>query len=224
MFVPKAYPSNPELGGVTKCSVKSKSEYLRIYFEKIEGIFEEESDLLLDECKLEYERTKNHSDDSQYDYRAHESLKDIEFIYLRMHRYSAILTAYSYLESSMVKICGDLQVLRNISIEVSDINGEGIVRCRTYLEKLCGFDFNPVNSYWARLKTLNRIRNCIMHGNGDAERVRSSTRLIELIDNHDELSFIEDKLVMLSRRYVEESINDVEFFLSCLVDKSLEKK
>lgn len=218
------YSFNPELAEVTKHSIKTKSYYLRTHFERIESIFKEESDALWEECRAENERTKDHTDDSQYDYRASDSLMDIEFIYLRLHRYSAVLAAYSYLENSMNKICINLENSKDIPLTVTDMSGQGIDRCKLYLDKMCNIDFMTINSYWSRLKDLNKLRNCIVHGDGDAERVKSRNNLINLIENHNELSFIENKLVMISEPYIKESIDDIEFFLSYLVDKDNKKK
>src|SRR3989338_9735691 len=191
----EVYLTNPELGRVSTYSVASKISFLRSHFRKIEELFDLESKGLMEECWLESERTKDHEDDSQVDYRASDALREIEFIYLRMHRYSAVLAAYSYLETSLNKICSDLQEANNILLSVTELHGDGINRCKIYLEKLAGIDFSSINGKWSGLTTLNKIRNCIMHADGDAEKVRGSDKFIKLVENSTDLSFIEKKLV-----------------------------
>lgn len=220
MFKFNVYPTNPELDRVTTRTVKNKISYLRCHFEKIENIFKIESEELLQEVNLENKRTKSHEDDSQYDYRPSDSLRDIEFIYLRMHRYSAILASYSYLESSMLKICTDLEKRRNIAISVSDLQGDGIFRCKKYLNKMAGIDFEEINHQWSDLATLNKLRNCIVHADGDAERVRGSDNFIAQIESSADLFFVEERLLMISSNFVYSSLNNIESVLVYLASRS----
>ncbi|WP_345873591.1 hypothetical protein [Shewanella algae] len=214
------YPTNPELGKVTKYAISIKVSFLRSHFRKIEKVFEEESACLFEQCKLEDERTKDHEDDSQVDYRPYDELREIEFVYLRMHRYSAVLAAYSYLESSLTKICVDIQEKNEIRLSVSEINGNGINRCKIYLEKLASIDFEAINGQWSNLQILNKVRNCIMHADGNAEKIRSSANLISNIESNADLSFIEKRLIMMTGKYVENILNDIERTLQYIVEKS----
>lgn len=214
-------PVNPGLlEGVTKHSIESKVSFLHSHFEKIENIFKEELDCLANECELESERTKDHEDDSQLDYRLPDSLREIEYIYLRMHRYSAVLAVYAFLESSMNILCTDFEKKMNIPISVSDMRGEGINRFKLYLERLASVDFDKINPQWSNLKTLNKLRNCIMHADGNADKMQGSSKLIGLIDARSDLFFIEKNLVMLSSEFVYKSIEDIKaallYFVKCL--------
>ena len=213
VFVFKVYPANPELERVTEFTVKNKTSYLRSHFKKVESIFLEESELLCQKIELENKRTESNEDDSQYDYSASDSLKDMEFIYLRMHRYSAILATYSYLESSMNKLCAEFETRNCIPISVNDLGGDGIYRCRKYMTKLAGVDFTKINAQWSHLTTLNKLRNCIIHADGNAELLRSSASFIKEIENIGDLSFVEQKLVMASSDFVYRSIDNTEAVL-----------
>jgi len=213
----KTHPENPELAHISEYSVNEKTKYLVEHFEKIERIYSDELQQLLELIKQEDERTKDHMEDSGYDYRPIDSLREIEFIYLRMHRYSAILAAYTYLESSMFKICTQIEYTQKFSISVSDVKGKGIEKCKLYLIKMCGFDFMEINPLWSRVATLNKIRNCIMHGNGDAEKVHNSSKFIRQIESSKNITFIEQKLIMVSEEFVLASIKDIKELLLFLV-------
>lgn len=218
-------PVNPELEGVAKHSIESKVSFLHSHFEKIEDIFKEELDCLADECELESERTKDHEDDSQLDYRLSDSLREIEYIYLRMHRYSAILAAYSFLESSMNILCADFEKKMDISISVSDMSEKGLNRFKLYLKRYASVDFAEINPQWSNLKTLSKLRNCIMHADGNVEKMQGSSKLIVLINAHSDLSFIEKNQVMLSSEFVYKSIKDIKvallYFVKCLSLKEI---
>lgn len=209
----KLRPTNPELEKVTKFTVKKKASYLRSHFKSLENTFQEKSASLWQEIELEDKRTENHDDDSQYDYSASESLKEIEHIYLRMHRYSAILATYSYLESSMNKLCEEFKKKMKIKISVDDLNGDGIHRCKKYLTLLANVDFEKINPQWSHLATLNKLRNCIMHADGNAELVRDSEKFITQIKSNRDMYFVEQNMVMVSNDFVCQSIDNIEIVL-----------
>lgn len=212
-FMFKVAPQNPELGSVTPYTIKSKCNYLRRHFDRIEKVYQEETEELWKDCQAEQERTKDHEDDSEHDYSYSDALREIEFISLRMHRYSAILASYAYLENSMSKICTGHHDTMKLPLEPSEIKGEGIVKFKLYLEKLAKRDFKTVNKQWSHLTTLNLIRNCIVHADGDANLIKSPKKLIDTVRNNQNLSFIEEQLIMMDATYIHSTIDTIESFL-----------
>lgn len=212
-FVFTPSPINPELESVTPYTINRKTGFLRSYFDKIESSFREESKLLWEECKFENERTKHHGDDSEHDYRASDSLQEIEFIYLRMHRYSAILACYAYLESGMVKLCNELDLKESPLVSFNETKGEGIERCKTYFSRTTGVNFTKINTEWCQVTTLNKIRNCIIHADGDSRRMRKKQQIIDTINKDNDLSLIEDSLVMISSNFIHRSIDNIKTVL-----------
>ena len=142
-----------------------------------------------------------------------ESMQSSGMRHLRMHRYAAILAIYSYLESSLNKLCNEFKIEKNITLSVSELNGDGIARCRKYLNQLVGIDFTKINHQWSKLADLNRIRNCIIHVDGNAEMIRSSESFIKMIESSKNLGFAEGKLIMVSREFIYQSIDNVESLL-----------
>ncbi|PLK49422.1 hypothetical protein [Uliginosibacterium sp. TH139] len=217
------YPVNPELERVRAYSVQKKISFLRTHFEKIENIFNQELDALSRECVLEMERTQGDDDDGSYDYRASEAMREIEYVFLRMHRYSAILAIYSYLETSMMVLCKDAKESLEISICVNDLRGEGIFACKKYLELLAGVDFNKINGTWSNLVVLNKVRNCIVHADGDANKARRDD-LLNIIGSNRGLSFVEKSLIMVSSDFIFDAIDDVENILVYLAETERPKR
>lgn len=213
------YPTNPELASVDMYSIKTKTDFLKKHFEIIENVFEDESKSLSELCQKENEKTKNDDDDHNYDYRYSDSLMEIEFVYLRMHRYTSILAAYSYLESSMSIICHQKKLELDLSISAEELKGDGIVKYQKYLEKICKSDFSSINKLWSDLATLNKVRNCIMHCSGDASKINGHDAFIKLVNNTKELSFIEKNIIMISSKFVLDSIKNITDFLDYLIQK-----
>lgn len=209
----KATPQNPELGSVNPYTIKSKCSYLRRHFDRIERVFQEESEELWKGCLAEQERTKDHDDDSEHDYRNSDDLREIEFVSLRMHRYSIILASYAYLENSMSKLCAEYYISMKLPLEPTEIKGEGITKFRTYLEKLAKIELKTVNKQWSSLSALNTIRNCIIHADGDANLLKNPKILINIVNNQQNLSFIEERLIMMDNSYIHSTIDTIESFL-----------
>lgn len=63
------------------------------------------------------------------------------------------------------------------------LKDDGIQRAKSYLTKVCRIDF-PINSYeWNEVLKLNLFRNCIIHAQGDVDKVKSTTKLRNTIEN-----------------------------------------
>ena len=211
--------NNPDLWNLSSYAIQEKSKYVRIYFEKIEKMFEEEANELKALSRAENEKTKYDEDDSGYNHFYDDLLMEIEFIHLRMHRYSAILATYAYLEIAMNNICHEVERRLNLLVSVSDFKGDGVQRSKAYLEKLAGFDFNIINPVWSRVLLLSKVRNCIMHANGDAAKVKGSDSFIKVIEGSAELSFCESTLIMATKYYVLHAIRDIGELLTHLIGK-----
>lgn len=220
VFSLKAPKTNPEANPLSRYSITKKIEFVRNHFKKIESIFEKERKELIKSDLSEQERTKHHEDDSKYYYGYSESLQEIERVYQRMHRYSAVLTIYAYLEDVLNQICATKE--KQCVISLSDLKGEGIVRAQTYLKKIVGVDFDNINSQWSDLSTLNQLRNCIMHGNGDPDLLKSK-KLNKIINAEgSKFSKIEGKFIYFDSSYVYEILNTTESFLHyILCDKTV---
>lgn len=213
----KPHPKNPELSDLNCFTIESKADLLLKHFEKIEDILNQESASLTTHEKIESERTKNDEDDSNYNYDYSNFIREIEFVYLRLHRYASILAVYAYLESSMSEICHQEQQNLRISISAEDLKGEGIVKFQEYLKKIAQLDISKINDSWSHLLKINLIRNCIIHCNGNIENSKKRDQLIKIISTTKEIETIEGSLINLSPDFVKESIFHVKKFLIFLV-------
>lgn len=207
---------NPEVRALTQETICEKAKYIRGHVDKIEKIFSDEAKELELSWQTELERTKNDEDDSCVDFGSSQSLMEIEYIYLRMHRYSAILAIYAYLELSMNNVCFLVKQKHKLPVDVTDFKGDGIERSKLYLEKMGKLDFSTVNPVWARVRLLNKVRNCIMHANGDAAEVRRGD-FVKTVHGTNGLSFVEKSLIHVSKEFVLSSIEDMKELLSHLL-------
>ena len=77
--------------------------------------------------------------------------------------------------------------------------GEGIVRAKDYLEKLAKVDFSALNDEWSHLMTLNRIRNCIVHCEGDIKSSTSAAQLQNIVNKTRGLFLRNERYIRVER-------------------------
>lgn len=80
---------------------------------------------------------------------------------LQLYYSSIIISLYSFLEQSMLRLCMISE--GNQTIKISDISGKGIFQFKTYLEKVLNIDFKPINDEWNEICKYNHLRNLFVH-------------------------------------------------------------
>lgn len=127
--------------------------------------------------------------DLEYHFRQKSLLKNIYYD-------SLILTLYAFIEKHMFLVCHRLE--NNQKLKIEDISGKGIFKYRTYLTKVINIDFDMINSEWAFLKNINKLRNFLVHSEGFRSFPKSSENLkkalvyfssIELSERQNEMEF-----------------------------------
>jgi hypothetical protein len=111
---------------------------------------------------------------------------------------SLVLSIYSFIEKQMLFVCHKLEA--DQIIKVKDINGKGVFKYRTYLEKVIGADFSEVQEEWEILMSFNKIRNFLVHDDGFRIFPKTNTELksclshfapdIQLTDHGDQIGFM----------------------------------
>lgn len=140
----------------------------------------------------------------------------IEKIYIAMYRKSTLASIYSFLEVSMNRICTHLNSKHDYPVDINDLKDNGIVRAKNYLEKLAKVNFNKLNGEWSDLRDFNKIRNCIIHSEGNIKNSRNETKLKNIINNTQSLSLYEERNIEIDREYIDFIIDRIEKFLEKL--------
>jgi hypothetical protein len=110
--------------------------------------------------------------------------------------------------------------MNDLSVELTDLKGDGIERARLYLTKVCEIQFPDGSHEWAEIQKLNNIRNCIVHAEGNVDDVRSPTKLRNIVKNTKGISFESERYLSIDNKYLEMAITWVEDFLQELHEKS----
>lgn len=118
---------------------------------------------------------------------------------------SVLVSLYSCLEHNLMDYCNICQKIEQTKISVTDFNGDGIHKAKRYLTKLMDIDFG-LSQEWQFMIEFNKVRNCIVHANGDIKKMNSTVALKTIIDKTPTLSLNNENNIIISLHYLEDTI------------------
>lgn len=203
---------------VFRHQAKDKLERFREYTLEIESKFSADKNRLADSFS---EATEGLNDDEIREVEDYfsDDYYIIEEIHVGLYRRSTLVSVYSFLENSLNTLCRHLYKRHGYSVEVGDLRGEGIIRAKSYLEKLAGIDFSMLNGEWSKISSFNKIRNCIVHSEGNIKASKSATQLDNIVNTSSGLSLRDGRYIKIDREYIDFIITTIEKFMDKLYDQ-----
>ncbi len=131
-----------------------------------------------------------------------------------IQRSAYVITLFSFLEDSLIELCNLYHEEKHLKVQYKDINGQGISRCRKYLDKVVDLNFSKINNSWENISNLNKIRNIIVHRNRLVDLGETST--VNFIKNNKHLELnnseiiIREGFLMSMLVNIEEFITDID--------------
>lgn len=142
--------------------------------------------------------------------------RKMEEYFPNLLRSSLFVTIYSTVENELNRLCS--QLAKDDSLDVEDLRGNGIIRARTFLCKVCRVDFPDSSEEWKQLKEYNQLRNVLVHDNG----IDLGNHLTVLLESSPGLKVGEDRSVHLERQFCPEVLATVRRFFG-QIDKVLDE-
>jgi hypothetical protein len=144
----------------------------------------------------------------------------IDEIFARQMRYSVLVTIYTILEMALNDLCNQLRRINELAVELDDLTGAGIDRAKRYLKKVCQIDFPDQSREWNEINKLNKIRNCIVHTQGNILEAKNTEELKNIVTNTKGLSIERDRYIKIEPSYIEKNEKLVRDFLTEIFDKA----
>lgn len=194
---------------VSEMVIKTRSSVIKDVFLNVESIHEE---------AYEYARKMDALEDDEEEPNDQYALKmhELDHFFYRINRSSTILGLYAFLENTLIAICTQKQNELELKLSVNQLKGNGIHRCKNYLESFAVFDFSEphIKKYWDRLPPFNILRNALAHAEGDLDNFPKLKR--NTIEGTEGLHIEEPGTIMISKQYVLDYIKIVREFLLVL--------
>lgn len=136
----------------------------------------------------------------------------LETVFARNLRYSTLVSSHSLLETGLNSIChGERRRFRH-RLSLRDLEGQGIQRAKTYLEKVCGVSFPSSTAEWTRMRILAELRNVIAHADGDIERATQKERITQMVRSTTGISLRHNRYLELEPEFISETLGMMKKF------------
>ena len=206
---------------IIKRRTRDEFEDVRQYYEELEYKFASDKRRL---SKRYDEKVGNRKLDPKLQYQLDEYFSEghqiIESLYLKTFRYSIIVTIYSLLEISLNDLCHYLCNSKKLSLSLEELRGDGIERAKLYLTKACSIDFPESNNEWNEILKLNKIRNCIVHAQGDILHDKSPQKLKNIVANTTGIYLESDRFIRIESGYINTALSNTEKLLEAVYEES----
>jgi len=139
---------------------------------------------------------------------------------------SFLVILYSYVESGMNLLCNaeyadrrwamKAQGLSEFNVTVKDMQGDGIMRSKLYLEKIIGRHLHCDCEPWSEINTLRKIRNGIVHASATAsEDLRRDSNFKRHVVNG-KLGLVNEKTIVINPPYLDSILDNVRMFFNAI--------
>jgi hypothetical protein len=129
-------------------------------------------------------------------------------------RESLFTAICSFAEGELNGICDWERKERNLTLAPRDLTGQGIERARNYLVKVVGI--NPTEPEWEGLANYQKLRNCLVHSQGDLAECKNARYLRETYIPTQKYLSLSGNRVILERGFCEEVIANIHVFFEKL--------
>jgi len=126
-------------------------------------------------------------------------------------RASVLVSTMSFLERYLNGVCAEAAILLRKPISHTKIRGSAIDRAQTFLSELCAFR-EPSQDRWDSIKTLQRLRNVLIHNGGTFESPKDLKTIENLTRNLDGVS-CHELGVDLEAKFIRFTLGEISFFL-----------
>ena len=141
----------------------------------------------------------------------HEYVDTVLAGHLEHHNYAGILLAFASFEEFFTVLSADLDVLRDVSVDLSDLKDRGVSRYRKFIHKACQVTREELEIDWMFLEQFSVIRNCIVHANGNKGRLADAKALDKIVAAYPaELSYNHGVKLVVSNAFVTRCIRTTE--------------
>lgn len=129
-----------------------------------------------------------------------------------IHRESLVITMYNFFEDQLNRLCEIFAESIECRLKLKDLHGQGIERAFLFLTKAVGIDFSTMGKEWPYIKSVNSLRNQIVH-NGGILPSEVDNKLNQFVEKNTHLSGSAGNSVQLHDGFIQELITiQIEFF------------
>lgn len=203
--------------------ITSELSKINKYYDRIEIFFNEEKEKI--EFEFENKAEKIKLLDKQ---QRHELIEDYgwelsscQSDFPALLRASALITIYNLLEHHLNDLCLYFEAKNISKIKLNDISGKGIEKSKKYLTKVVEINFDSLNTEWSFIKSLNLVRNHIVH-NGSILPADEGHKLNIFVSSCPELTGLSGKELIINNGFIHHVLEELMSFFNKLLKEIIE--
>jgi len=132
----------------------------------------------------------------------------------------ALFTAiYSLIEPAIDTRIQFIKERDNLQLSLNDIKGQGLKRDKAYLVTIAGINLPDLE--WSKVTDLNKLRNCVVHGQSDLSYCKYQAHLRNYISRQDYLSLDAHDRIVFHKGFCESALSTVRDFFIGLDQQSV---
>lgn len=122
-------------------------------------------------------------------------------------RYSFIVLLHIFTENELRNLCSEIQKERQVTIGVTDLKGSAIEQIRAFLTKLAGISMQEFpQEEWENLRTLQKVRDCIVHAFGRVKDSRDEPFLRDVASKGMGISIGYDGRLLIEKSFSQQQL------------------
>lgn len=125
-------------------------------------------------------------------------------------RYSFIVLLHIFTETRLRSFCSDIQSERQILVGVAELKGSAIDQTRKFLTKLAGVAVGDFpEKEWENLRTLQKIRDYVVHAYGRVKDSRDEVFLRQLASKTAGVAIDQKGQFHIEKRFCEQHLTNL---------------
>lgn len=133
----------------------------------------------------------------------------------------ALFTAiYSQIEPAIKTRIQFIEERDNLQLSLNDIKGQGLKRDKIYLVEVAGISLP--DSEWSKVTDLNKLRNCVVHGQSDLSYCKYQAHLRNYISHQEYLSLDAYDRIVFHKGFCESALSTICDFFIVLDQQSID--
>lgn len=150
----------------------------------------------------------------------YDELHFIEEVLIAQYRKSTLVSLYSLLENSLANLCKKIHILRKYP---DPPKGNGIDSSKRYLKEYTKIDFSDLDSEWKHLNDLKKIRDCIVHCEGNINLSRDYEQLQSIIKRRPDILLKNEREINIRHDYIDFILSQTYLFINKVIKRLFSK-
>ncbi|HEY5371531.1 MAG TPA: hypothetical protein VIJ75_21305 [Hanamia sp.] len=161
----------------------------------------------------------------KFDLESNDEYSKLHSIFPHFFRLSTFIGLFALFENRLIRMCKKIHERKQYRIKIDDLNGDNIIeKIYRYLKLVVNIELNDLNTYWEKIRDLQKLRNRFVHNNSniitDTTKKLKEQKLYSIIKKFPLLEVTDYGIIFISDDdFLLDFIQLQKDYISKLIDK-----